>query len=175
MILYSNYDLDLESAREFLFETQGEEKGWKSADDVPENDVYEQAYHEDELNWQDFKYELEKFIDGDYWLVMGEVGLWNGKHKSGKVVHSVDELSVAWKDCDYIEFTDKNGHLYLKCSHHDGTNMFEIKHLNQKGLEYTENHWDEYDSVVHSFLFSSNFYTALPHFAKRIYGCREAA
>lgn len=54
----------------------------------------------------------------------------------------------AMTDCDYFRIYDENGHMYLTCSHHDGTNHFEIKIVTEKG------------------------YTVLPRFAEKIYGCK---
>ena len=33
-------------------------------------------------------------------------------------------------------FYDKNGHLYLHCTHHDGSCLFEIKALTEQGYDY---------------------------------------
>lgn len=173
MILYSNYNLDVDEARQFLFDMYAGENNWESVDDVPDEDAWEQAHHEDEVNWEEFCDELSHFLYGRRWLVMGEVGLWTGKHKAGKIVYSIGELADAWEDCDYIEFSDNGGHLYLKCSHHDGTNSFEIKELNQNGREYADEHWDECDFVVHSFLFERDEYTSIPCYAKKVYGITE--
>ena len=41
-----------------------------------------------------------------------------------------------FKDCAYVKIWDENGHLYLTCSHHDGTCHFEIKEITDEGYEY---------------------------------------
>lgn len=161
-VLYSNYYSDeaFDSAKEFLEEENEEGK------EISDDDVFQEMSFEDEVNWDDFKYEFEKLLAKNYWLVRGTLGLWNGPAAAGKIVSSLSELSEAWRDCDYIEFTDEDGHLYLTCSHHDGTNHFEIKKLTNMGVEYMDNHRYDTDREVHDKIMRSNFYSALPKAAQ---------
>ena len=165
-ILYSNYfdGNEFEDAKDFLMEDTDEEP----SDDA----VWNEVYANDDLNWDDFCYELETFMKNESgrFLIFGSVGRWNGRCDGGKIVCKFDELYPAWQDCDYIEFSDRKGHLELRCSHHDGTNYWEIKELTLAGEKYADTHRWDYDEDVHSVLLSSNFFTRLPHFAKKVYG-----
>ena len=81
-------------------------------------------------------------------------------------------LNKAAKDCDYIHLYDKNGHLYLKCSHHDGTNYYEIKKVTDRGVEYLANWKDNWDDnrteqYVHNQIMER--YSVLPHFGHKVY------
>lgn len=83
-------------------------------------------------------------------------------------------INKAAKDCDYIHLYDKNGRLYLKCSHHDGTNYYEIKKVTDKGVEYLanwEDNWDDNrtEQYVHNQIMER--YSVLPHFVHEVYGC----
>lgn len=176
-LIYSNYYTTEaeEDARDVLFSEHGEENGWSSPDDVPDRDIWNQFSLEKRLQWDDEKYELENFFDGDLFLVRGTVGRWNGTFQAGKIVENFRELSDAWRDCDYLKLWDEGGHFYIECSHHDGTNCFEVKRLTSMGKKYLENHlWDD-DRELHDKLFSSNFYTALPHYAHTVYGVKKYA
>lgn len=177
-ILYSNYDIsDLyDDAAQYLLDEHGEEWGWRTVKDIPENKIRDEAYYMEEMYWDDFKVELSRFIrtNGTF-LLMGDIGLWYGTRRGGFMFNTFEELSKAWTDCDYIEFYDKNGHLYLECSHHDGTNCFEIKKVTEAGIKFYETR-DEMcwrDEIIHQRMFAANRLTALPHYAHTIYGCRK--
>lgn len=106
-ILYSNYDIsDLyDDAAQFLLEEHGEEWGWRTVKDIPDSKIWDEVYFTDECYREDFMLELKEFIDDNgTFLLIGSVGLWYGRRKGGFFFNSVDELSKAWKDCDYIEF-----------------------------------------------------------------------
>ena len=83
-----------------------------------------------------------------------------------------------WTGCALVGLSQYliNGHFFLQCSHHDGTNLYEIKKVTEKGISYYEN-WG-------SSIFSSdqrteqeiltrimNRYSTLPHYVHIMYGC----
>ena len=175
-ILFDNYyDSDREDeCRQYLFDEHNEDGEWESLDGIPDDEVWGELSFQEETNWGYFKNELEHFLEGSSWLIYGSCGLWTGRHAAGKVVNTLSEMSTAWNSCDYIKFTDDDGHLFLKCSHHDGTNCFEIKRITNKGLQFLEAHdWDDMPlKEMHEKIFNSNFYSALPRFAEKVYGCK---
>ena len=125
--------------------------------------------------WRVEKEQLENFFKGSTWILQGTLGLWSGTHPAGYVFTDFSEmLSRAMKDCDYFSIFDINGHLYLRCQHHDGTNNFEIKKLTEKGIRYYENQNSD-EKMVHDRLFQA--YSVLPHYTYLVYGCpkRELA
>lgn len=178
-IIFSNYyDSDREKAtREFLLEDRGEDNDWKTIDDIPDSEVWDEMNFSEEIEWEDITSELENFFEDKEILVIGTVGRWNGTYSAGKVI-SYDELHKCWSDCDYVEIYDEDGHMHINASHHDGNNHFEVKILTEKG----ESMWDkyEYDYVwrdlsereAHKKLWKNSRYTHIPHFAKKVYGCK---
>lgn len=130
----------------------------------------------DEDNWEAEKERLETFFeDGSTWLIMGNVGRWDGSKPAGSTFSTFREMWYkATLDCDYVKIYDENGHLYLTCSHHDGTNCFEIKRLTERGAKYPEN-WEfgKYDfslKELHEKL-NAKGYSALPNYAHQVFGC----
>lgn len=101
------------------------------------------------------KDDLERFFNGEStWILQGTCGCWNGNHKVGMIFEDFEEmLNKAAKDCDYIHLYDKNGHLYLKCSHHDGTNYYEIKKVTDRGVEYLANWEDNWVTIEQNNMF----------------------
>lgn len=98
---------------------------------VNDSAIWEEIYNQDEYDWIGIKDDLERFFNGEStWILQGTCECWDGNHKAGMIFEDFEEmLNKAAKDCDCIHLYDKNGHLYLKCSHHDGTNYYEIKKL----------------------------------------------
>lgn len=171
-IVYNNYDVwnDYgEAARENLSENGNA--------DPSENEIWEEIYFLSGLHWEDEEAELQRFFKGSRWLAVGALGLWTGRHAAGDVFDSFEDFFYkAIKDCDFWKIWDENGHLFLKCSHHDGTNFFEIKRLSERGervLEAWENNWNDprSEEELHNNLWRCNLYTSLPHYAHAVYGC----
>ena len=180
-LIYSNFFGEFnteEYAREWLFEEYCNDPelagvNWESVDDIPDEMVWKELSHQDEISWEDAQYELEKFFDPGYWILQGSFGLWWGRPRGGFIFDSFKEMAKAWNNCDYIRLYDENGHFYIDAAHHDGTNCYEVKRLTEKGREYIENHkWDP-DEEVHDVVFNSNIYSGLPHYAHKVWGCKE--
>ena len=150
---------------------------WETVDDIPDDLVTRRVYDNEEWAWEDFKVEFGHFIkESKYgFLLCGSVGRWNGRADGGCYVNKFDDLFAFWNDCRDIKVWDEGGHLYIKASHHDGTNYAELKELTQKGEEYKDNHrWDS-DREVHEKLWNSTYYTRLPHYAHKVWGCKKGA
>ena len=137
-ILYSNYDLtEYESdAREWLIQMHLEdypnEKDWEPSTD----ELWDEINFMASSNWEVFESEIENFLDGNTFILQGTIGTWHGQCRGGFIFDSFRNMSQAWDGCDYFEIYDENGHLYIRCSHHDGSNYYEIRMLNEKGYEY---------------------------------------
>lgn len=108
---------------------------------------------------------------------MGHCGLWYGNRAAGTIFDDFGQMfATTTQDCDYWKIYDVNGHLYLECSHHDGTNHFEIKRITNKGVAYLKNwesNWSDKRSeqYVHEKIMSR--YSVLPRFAEKVYGCKK--
>ena len=137
-IIYDNYDVCtmFDDARAFLLEDHEE-------DEITDSMVWEEVSFQDSLNWQDENERLTDFFTGHgFFLIRGFVGRWNGNFAAGAVFDNWKSMFYdATKDCDYVKIWDENGHFYLKCSHHDGTNLYEIKRLSAAGYSFIDN-WE---------------------------------
>jgi len=167
-IIFDNYDvISDEDLKEIILEDGYEE------DEITDKLMWEYRYTQEEDDWDNAKYELSDFFNGKTVGFFGEVGRWDGVYKAGRIGEFWNVYYEATKDCDYIKIYDENGHLYLTCSHHDGTCHFEIKLLTDKGIQYNEN-W-EYGNDnrtmqdCHTQIF--NRYSVLPRFAEKVFGC----
>ena len=108
-------------------------------------------------------------------IMKGTVGRWNGTFPAGKA-GIIDLLLSELMDCaDDVEIFDDYGHLFIRTSHHDGSNIFEVKTLTDAGLkvieEFTEGHgqWCNLsEKDLHDQLMKSSRYTHLPNYAKHL-------
>lgn len=151
---------------------------WETPDDIPDAEIFGEVLLQEDLEWTSMTFDLKRFIEQSPYgfLLCGSVGRWNGTVKGGYFVKKFDDLYKCWNDCDCIKIYDENGHLYIECSHHDGDNFFEIKELTAKGVEFCDVHkYDYTNKTLHEKLWKSNFYTKLPHFAHRVWGCKKGA
>ena len=96
------------------------------------------VYNTLEMDWDDFKinlkYDKENNVDC---VVTGSLGLWYGTRDiNAKHFPTLQEaINACITGCDYITITEEDGTIFVKASHHDGTNQFEIHKLNAKGYD----------------------------------------
>lgn len=102
------------------------------------NDDYEDDFGND-LMWDlyDEKIgELDLLFDNSV-VVFGSVGRWNGVFEGGRIYDDIRKaIYDITEDCPYIKIYDENGHLFVHCTHHDGSCSFELKAMTKDGEEY---------------------------------------
>ncbi len=174
-VIYSNYDgMDFDEAKRLVFESLAEVYGWKSEEDVPDDEVYDCIKDEDACWWDDESRRMNDFFSSGRFLLKGTIGRWDGPAEGGFIFSTFKEMHKAWDWCDYIEFYDANGHFRIRCSHHDGTNYYEVRELTPAGIEYESNHGSSMPTrQLHEKLWNSSKYTKLPHYANKVLGCKR--
>lgn len=174
--IYDNYDLERIYPDKELIAIARECEWVDEDEEITDDMLWRWRYDESQIDWESEFDELKKFFQGKTVGFFGEVGLWHGTYKAGKIGDFEQLFWRAIEDCDYFKFYDENGHLYFTCTHHDGTNHFEIKELTKKGREYLSNFEDWYfvndkrtEEYVHDQIYKR--YSKLPRFAEKVYGC----
>lgn len=171
--LYSNYYgwIDDEDLRMSILDSERVDDKEEITDEM----LWDEMHFLEEIYWDDISYELKHFFEkGNAWLLTGSIGRWDGNYRGGYVFNTFEEFCQCLKDCDYIEITDNKGHFEVKCSHHDGTNFYEVKRVSDFGCEYFGTHsWELSLEEVFTKMWNNNFMTSLPHFARDVYGCKE--
>ena len=172
-VLYSNYYgwISEDEIRQYLWDCEYIDHLDEATDDM----IYNEMYELERMYWDDISYELKHFFDkGNAWLLTGSIGRWDGNYRGGYIFNTFEEFCECFKDCDYIEIVDNKGHFEVKCSHHDGTNFYEVKRVSDFGCEYFGTHsWELSLEEVFTKMWNNNFMTSLPHFARDVYGCKE--
>ena len=172
-VLYSNYYgwISEDEIKRYLWDCEYIDHLDEATDEM----IYNEMYELERMYWDDISCELKHFFDkGNAWLLTGSIGRWDGNYRGGFIFNTFEEFCKCFEDCAYIEIVDNKGHLEIKCSHHDGTNFYEVKRVSDFGCEWYDNHsWDMYEEELHTKMWNNNFMTSLPHFARDVYGCKE--
>ena len=165
-VLYSNYYEDLmseEEAREIL-----EENG---CEDINESDIYEFINDQSNEDWYEFIKSFERYLQEKYYVATGTCGLWYGKVDGGKLILGINTFMTLLQDCDYIKIIDNDGRLLITCSHHDGTNHYELRELNDRGVDYYFKNDYRLDRKEMCERLFKQQYSKRPRLFKKIYGC----
>lgn len=124
--IWSNIDIKLEDWKDYL-------------DDYKENNL-----DEDENFDEDLQYELVTDLNNDYLddermnlnvqlnnpiLVIGDLGLWNGRVSAYKIINSGNIKDILYDDADYIRWYSDGYNIKCKAIHHDGTNYYEYREI----------------------------------------------
>ncbi len=170
--IYDNYySLDREkTTREYLFEECAYENGWNSPEDIPNERVKDEIYYQDCELWEYLADDLEALFGKNVYLLTGTCGRWNGPSQGGKFIRSLNDFTDCIEHLDSVRIFDKNGHLYIHGSHHDGSDDYELKRLTHKGYELAASNHFALDRHLHTTIMRYNFYSALPKFAQKVYG-----
>ena len=172
--IYNNYDLWKKYPDDELKEMALEYDWVDEEDEITDSMLMDWRYQEDETDWECEKEMLTDFFKGKTVGFFGEVGLWHGVYKAGKIGEFWNLFYDAIKDCDYIKLYDENGHFYLTCSHHDGTCHFEVKEITDEGRDYLErweDNWGDKRSEQHVHNQIYKRYSKLPNYAHEVFGC----
>lgn len=183
-IIFSNYDVIStyrEKALDYLRDCDGMTEDEISM--LTDDDIYNECFRMSEYAWEDAINELSAFLSEDEtWVMSGKIGAWHGTIAGGITFgwlgtykNFKTALFAAIEDCDYAEIKDCNGHLYLKCSHHDGTNFFEIKKVRPCAYHFLEEA-DEgrcslRESELHVHL--KKYYSTVPNFVHSVWGAPQ--
>lgn len=164
-IIYDSYADRFAETREWLLESES-----FALEEITDAIVYDAIADDLRFEMEETRENLRNLFAGETLIAVGHCGTWRGNLPAGNVSDDFDDMFDRMAcDCDYIKIWDENGHLFVECSHHDGTNRFEIKRLTARGIalyEQWENDWDDKRTrqQIHALLFSYNLFSALPHY-----------
>lgn len=121
-IIWSNMNLDIEDwadgYKEYL-----EMNHMEDEDHDDEHAIYEWMCETNNDYLDDERCNLNKKVDGRI-LVIGDLGLWNGRVNGYKIIDSCNIRDILYDDCDYIEWYGDGYNIHAVGHHHDGTNYY---------------------------------------------------
>ena len=163
---YDTSNWDKNEAKEYFFEANG----YKTEDEYELqefiNEMNSEYLYDEQANIEFY----EKSHGEKYYIVLADLGLWNGRFDGGKVIQG---LWNAISECfeDYNEIYQEDQLLRVKAIHHDGTNYFTIRELTPRGLEYYRNNDGvKSDRHVHERLFYESHYSNHVKMFNELYG-----
>lgn len=103
--------------------------------------------------------DLDNLFNNSYadkkYILVGSIQRWDGKGYGhctrvfDSIIEAIKYSVDGWGSC-YLKIYEENyGRLYIQVSHHDGTNLLEVRELTSKGEQlYYNNFYDGLDKVV---------------------------
>lgn len=109
-------------------------------EDLIRRHIYSIIEDESENFWS----AIRRAEDPYYWLVIADIGTWQGRRDGGKVFNGLTEALMACVDDvdDYTIAEDHRGNVVIHAYHHDGTNHFQLYRLSERGADWYVNKGD---------------------------------
>jgi hypothetical protein len=98
----------------------------------------------------DFKEDAALHFDLGQCLVAGYAGLWNGNAAGGKVMTIDSGADLFCMDVDRLRVVLEDDGLVLYGYHHDGTNRYVVRQLNERGKALVDKYGDEHTAEFHN-------------------------
>lgn len=132
IVLYTtDYDFE-EMKKEYV--TWSSDNGIEvSLEDVTDSEVWDYVSDRLEMDYDDFKLNYKKFFE-DGVLLMGTLGRWNGNKQAIKYCEDIDDFRSSLSSFEYIKIYKEGKHTYVSCADHDGSSIFEVRLMNNKGF-----------------------------------------
>ena len=136
-----------------------------------EDEIYQEwCDFYDQLLWDDLDSSMKDFLEDKPLIISGYAGLWNGKSEGGKIVVGWEGVREAFNNIDYIKIYEVNGRLCLECSHHDGTNYWEVKEVTPRGMGWYYGHEDEDRRTIVETLFYTKGMSRELRYCQKVWG-----
>ena len=128
--LYDDFNINVEDWRTCYIE-HCDINGITPEEETPMDFIYD-ILNED---WRDMLYSIDHTNYNEECVILGTLGLWNGKKDIEAVRESylTEAIRKCAGKCDYVIVEVIDGHIEVTGIHHDGRNHFEIHILNKKG------------------------------------------
>ena len=103
---------------------------------------------------------LDKETNSEFYIIVANLGLWNGTKNGIKVVQKLSDVLYYTEDFNKFTLT-KNGTLTLDALHHDGYNSFTVIPLSKKGCNFWNNNLysAKTDKYIYDKLLNKKYYT----------------
>lgn len=99
---------------------------------------------------EDFQSDCALHFDLGQCLVAGYAGLWYGNAAGGKVMRIDSGADLFCMDVDRLRVVLEDDGLVLYGYHHDGTNRYVVRQLNERGKALVNKYGDEHTAEFHS-------------------------
>ena len=110
---------------------------------TPEEDMdffFEWVHEASSEDFNDFIYELKYSDNNVPCVILGTLGLWNGRREiiPCRMMDVVSAIKKCLTNIDVCKIELVNGEIHIEAIHHDGTNKFVIRMLTNRGIDAKE-------------------------------------
>lgn len=138
-------------------------------EEITDDTVYEWCHETLSMYWDDLKINIGSYGEDNQYLIIADLGLWNGRQAGGKIIKGLyNSISKTLEDYNKI-YEERRGVLKIRASHHDGTNHYIIYEITKKGEQFIENNPYISDRTLHEKLLNNRNYRRNVNLIKNIY------
>ena len=135
IILFSNYPnpYAFEQKRKQLFETYGDINDYDNESDVPDHFIKSELDYENEVNYNNFIYQIQEIFKTTAFVVNGTCTTILGCCSGCTIIANFEEFERLIENCKHIKITLEEDKLVIQCKHNQGTNYYNLRQLTQFG------------------------------------------
>lgn len=164
---WDNYD-DEEEAKLDFGDLIMYNKGYSSEDEITFEELIEEFYDMNGIHYDEFRdailhHDKVKRINDGAYLVVADLGLWDGRRAGGKIFGSLlGVINEVGNGCDDVRYEIKDNDLVITARHHDGTNYYTVRYVTPRGYDWAERNYGtgcDVDEECHEHLLKTKGYT----------------
>lgn len=174
-VVFDDYDfIDLDQFRDSVVDG---DQGYEDPGEVPDSVASEQMMFERAVALDDEFRNVDIALDGRPVVAVGSLGLWDSRPSVGFTAKDFKDAygKIMGRDCEMFRAWDENGRLLCEGIHHDGTNLFELRALDDDALDYLTDLDEGGPTYGDLLLLSLDAYSERPRVAEKVYGCKAVA
>lgn len=151
--------------RKYAVEYLNEDREEDEKLDADDYEVSERVYDDLNMFYDDERLNLSHKLPNNI-IALGEVGVWTGQHRGGKVLGNNLNDILYFGDCDDISVTYDRYNVHAILAHHDGRHYMTYRMV-KEGYDAH----DLLDKYVYEGKDIMRYTTSLVPYIKKIYGC----
>lgn len=134
----------------------------RSTSEISDDEAYQWANEELDRYADDIMAEIRTADKkhSSMWVIAAKIGRWNGTFDGGRVFKTLeDAVRAAWDEMDDFEICeDERGETIMIGHHHDGSNTYHLRRVNDAGSEwYADNEYEYSDRDIVDLLMMKDF------------------
>jgi hypothetical protein len=150
--------------RKYAVECLNEDREEDEKLDIDDYEVSERVYDDLSMFYEDEQNNLNKLLPNNI-IALGEVGVWTGQHRGGKVLGNNLNAILYSGNCDDISVTYDRYNVHSQLAHHDGSHYMTYRMV-KEGYDAH----DLLDKYVYEGKDIMRYTTSLVPYIKKIYG-----
>jgi len=137
IILFNNYPDEnyFEQKRKELYNKYTEIQFYDDENDVPHHFIKSEIEYENEVNYNNFIYQMKNLFDKTAFTLYGTIETLLGNCTNYAFVETYAQFELFIKEYKYLKIYFENDALKIQCQHNQGTNYYTLRQLTPAGYE----------------------------------------